>query len=81
MARCTVETLMKALGLQGVRRGKVKRITICGRVGLFDPLARKVLWVADAAYVSTWSGWVLRRVLRSPTRTPGASLAGAPRPR
>ena len=28
VARCTVERLMKALGLQGVRRGRVKRTTI-----------------------------------------------------
>lgn len=28
VARCTVERLMKSLGLQGVRRGKVKRTTI-----------------------------------------------------
>ena len=28
MARCTVERLMKHLGLQGVRRGKVVRTTI-----------------------------------------------------
>ncbi len=28
IARCTVERLMKRLGLQGVRRGKVMRTTI-----------------------------------------------------
>jgi len=30
IARCTVERLMKRLGLQGVRRGKVVRTTISG---------------------------------------------------
>ena len=35
VARCTVERLMKVLGLQGVRRGKVKRTTIA------DPAATR----------------------------------------
>ena len=67
VARCTVERLMKELGLQGVRRGKRCRTTIpC-------PLADKPLdlvnrqfvadrpnqlWVADLTYVATWSGFV-----------------------
>lgn len=67
VARCTVERLMKALGLQGVRRGKVKRTTIADPAAArandlvgrrFGPLAPNVLWVADITYVSTWSGWV-----------------------
>lgn len=67
VARCTVERLMKQLGLQGARRGKVKRTTIAdpadGRakdlVGRkFAPLAPNRLWVADFTYVSTLAGWV-----------------------
>ena len=67
VARCTVERLMKQLGLQGVRRGKVKRTTIADPAATrprdlvgrgFGPLAPNLLWVADITYVSTWSGWV-----------------------
>jgi putative transposase len=67
VARCTVARLMKAIGLQGVRRGKVKRTTIADPtttrphdlVGRrFGPRAPNQLWVADITYVSTWSGWV-----------------------
>ena len=66
VARVTVERLMKALGLQGARRGKVKRTTIAGRgvrpgdlVGRnFAPLAPNKLWVADFTYVWTVAGWV-----------------------
>ena len=31
VARCTVERLMKGLRLQGVRRGKVVRTTVCDK--------------------------------------------------
>jgi putative transposase len=67
VARCTVERLMKQLGLQGVRRGKVKRTTITDPAAArpqdlvgrrFGPTAPNLLWVADITYVSTWSGWV-----------------------
>ena len=66
VARCTIERLMKAAGLAGVVRGKVKRTTIAG-VGprpddlvkrKFEPLAPNRLWVAELTYVSTWAGWV-----------------------
>ena len=67
IARCTVERLMRRLGLQGVRRGKVVRTTISdGRVPC--PLDRvnrvfradrpNQLWVSDFTYVSTWQGWL-----------------------
>jgi putative transposase len=67
VARCTVERLMRELGLTGVVRGKAKRTTtadpgasratdLVGR--RFTPPAPNVLWVADFTYVSTWSGWV-----------------------
>jgi len=66
VARCTVERLMKALGVQGVHRGRRVRTTI-PRPGdelpgdlvnrCFKPVAPNRLWVADFTYVSTWSGW------------------------
>lgn len=67
VARCTVERLMKKLGLQGARRGKVKRTTTADPQGRraedlvqrkFNPTAPNMLWVADFTYVSTWAGWV-----------------------
>ena len=66
VARCTVERLMKRLGLQGLRRGKVVRTTI-GDMTAARPLDRvsrqfkadrpNQLWVSDFTYVSTWQGW------------------------
>jgi putative transposase len=66
VARCTVERLMRALGLAGVRRGRRVRTTIPGEgvrardlVGReFNPPAPDRLWVADFTYVATWSGMV-----------------------
>jgi putative transposase len=67
VARCTVERLMAVLGLQGARRGKVKRTTIADPAARrakdlvrrqFAPLAPNRLWVADFTYVSTLAGWV-----------------------
>jgi len=67
VARCTVERLMRQLGLAGARRGKTKRTTIAdpsaGRAAdlvrrNFRPATPDRLWVADITYVSTWSGWV-----------------------
>ena len=67
LARCTVERLMRDLGLAGAVRGKVKKTTVADPdheraddlVGRrFAPLAPDRLWVRDIAYVSTWSGWV-----------------------
>ena len=67
IARCTVERLMKRLGLQGVRRGKVVRTTISS-IKASCPLDRvnrqfkadrpNQLWVSDFTYVSTWQGWL-----------------------
>ena len=66
VARCTVERLMKRLGLQGTRRGKVVRTTVPDKA-LPCPLDRvnrqfkadrpNQLWVSDFTYVSTWQGW------------------------
>ena len=67
VARCTVERLMRRLGLAGAVRGKVKRTTIADPARplpqdlvrrRFAPPAPDRLWVADITYVSTWSGWV-----------------------
>ena len=67
IARCTVERLMKRLGLEGVRRGKVVRTTVPDKA-LPCPLDRvnrqfkadhpNQLWVSDFTYVSTWQGWL-----------------------
>ena len=65
-ARCTVERLMKRLGLRGVIRGKVVRTTISDRKAPcpLDKVNRQFkaerpnqLWVSDFTYVSTWQGW------------------------
>jgi putative transposase len=67
VARCTVERLMRELGLRGALRGKVKRTTVADPAAQrpddlvkrkFNPSAPNVWWVADFTYVSTWSGWV-----------------------
>ena len=67
VARCTVERLMRRLGLQGVRRGKAVRTTISSphapcpldRVNRqFKADRPNQLWVSDFTYVSTWQGWV-----------------------
>jgi transposase InsO family protein len=66
IARCTVERLMRAHGLQGVTRGK-KKTTVpdpaqpCpdDRVNRqFIADAPNRLWVSDFTYVSTWIGMV-----------------------
>lgn len=67
VARCTVERLMRSLGIEGVRRGKKCRTTIPDDKAHcpLDLVNRKFeaerpnqLWVADITYVSTWSGFV-----------------------
>ena len=65
VARCTVERLMKGLGLQGVRRGKAVRTTIPAASRPLDRVNRQFkadrpnqLWVSDFTYVSTWQGWL-----------------------
>jgi putative transposase len=68
VARCTVERLMRALGLRGVVRGKTSvRTTNVDQTSErpLDLVARQFrapapnrLWVADLTYVKTHSGWV-----------------------
>lgn len=65
VARCTVERLMKELGLQGVRRGKTFKTTRSDESTPRPPdLVKRdfhawgpnELWVVDFTYVPTWSG-------------------------
>jgi putative transposase len=67
VARCTVERLMRELGLQGVRRGKTRRTTTPDATAPrpadlvdrdFSATRPNQLWVADLTYVATWSGFV-----------------------
>ena len=67
VARCTVERLMRELGLAGARRGKQRRTTIADPAAArpADLVQRKFarpapdrLWVADFTYVPTWPGMV-----------------------
>ena len=68
VARCTVERLMRELGLRGVVRGKRSVRTTVGNDASERPgdlVARQFrapapnrLWVADLTYVKTHSGWV-----------------------
>ena len=67
VARCTVERLMRRLGLEGVRRGKTVRTTTpdtsapcpLDRVNRqFQADRPNQLRVSDFTYVSTWQGWL-----------------------
>jgi putative transposase len=67
VARCTVERLMRGMGLQGVIRGKPVRTTISDKAAPcpLDHVNRQfraprpnALWVSDFTYVSTWTGFV-----------------------
>ena len=67
VARCTVERLMRRLGLEGIRRGKSVRTTTpdtsapcpLDRVNReFQADRPNQLWVSDFTYVSTWQGWL-----------------------
>lgn len=65
-ARCTVERLMRGLGLQGVRRGRAwTTIPADAALRPLDRVQRQFaatrpneLWVADLTYVATWRGMV-----------------------
>jgi putative transposase len=67
VARCTVERLMRELGLEGVRRGKGRRTTTPDETAArpadlvdrhFAAQRPNQLWVADLTYVAAWSGFV-----------------------
>jgi putative transposase len=68
VARCTVERLMRELGLAGVRRGRGLKVTtrrderqpkpadLVDR--RFEAAAPNRLWVADLTYMRSFEGWV-----------------------
>jgi len=67
IARCTVERLMRELGLQGVVRGRRIKTTVPDDASNrpLDHVKRNfcvsrpnALWVADLTYVATWRGFV-----------------------
>ncbi len=67
VARCTVERLMRQMGLRGVVRGRKAKTTISDEQAErpLDLVQRKFtadrpnrLWVADLTYVATWRGFV-----------------------
>ena len=67
IARCTVERLMRSMGLQGVIRGKPVKTTISDKAAPcpLDHVNRQfraprpnALWVSDFTYVATWTGFV-----------------------
>ncbi len=67
VARCTVERLMRRLGLHGVVRGRSCRTTVSDEAAdrpadlvnrQFTAMRPNQLWVADFTYVATWAGLV-----------------------
>jgi transposase InsO family protein len=67
VAKCTVERLMRAMGLAGIRRGKRTITTVSNPKALcpLDKVNREfkvtrpnALWVVDFTYVHTWAGFV-----------------------
>jgi len=67
VARCTVERLMREMGLKGVIRGRTIRTTIGDKATpcpldhvnrQFHAPAPNQLWVSDFTYVATWSGFM-----------------------
>jgi transposase InsO family protein len=68
VARCTVERLMRAMGLRGAVRGRAFKITTVADESARRPsdlVEREFwaerpdqLWVADLTYVATWVGFV-----------------------
>jgi len=67
VARCTVERLLRELGLQGVVRGKPVKTTVrdaaqpCPRDLVNRDFAADYpnqLWLSDFTYVATWAGFV-----------------------
>ena len=66
-ARCTIERLMRGMGLQGAVRGKTFKTTIPDLAAVrppdlvdrnFTATRPNQLWVADLTYVATWHGFV-----------------------
>jgi len=103
VARCSIERLMRRLDLHGAVRGKTKRTTIRDDNTArprdlvdrqFAAPAPNRLWIADIAYVATWSGFVYVALvlnawagsslcnvaLRARSRRIGARIIGSPCP-
>ena len=66
VARCTVERLMREIGVQGAIRGRSFKTTVPDATASrpldlvqreFSASRPNQLWVADITYVSTWSGF------------------------
>ncbi len=66
VAFCTVDRVMRTMGLHGLVRGRRLRTTIRAKDGVragdrlnrdFTAQAPNLAWVADFTYVSTWTGW------------------------
>ena len=66
VARCTIERLMRSIGLRGAVRGRPRRTTTPSEASPrpadlvdrnFRPPAPNRLWVADLTYVRTFSGF------------------------
>ena len=67
VARCTMERLMRDMGLRGVVRGRETRTTVSNPATRcpadlvkrqFRAPRPNVLWVSDFTYVATWQGFV-----------------------
>jgi putative transposase len=68
VARCTVERLMRKMGLRGVVRGRAFKVTTVADGSALRPpdlvdrqfqaTRPNQLWVADLTYVATWAGFV-----------------------
>jgi putative transposase len=67
IARCTVARLMRAMGLQGIIRGKPVKTTVSDKATPcpLDRVNRQfraprpnMLWLSDFTYVATWQGFV-----------------------
>ncbi len=65
-ARCTIERLMRQLGIQGAIRGKKFKTTVTDESSArpldlvdrdFNATRPNQLWVADFTYVATWRGF------------------------
>ena len=83
IARCTVERLMRQVGIEGVRRGK-KVKTTHGQSAELCPLDKvnrqfrasqpNQLWVSDFTFVSTWRGFVYVALDHCPRTDGGQAL-------
>lgn len=67
VARCTVERLVRSMGLRGAIRGKPVKTTVSDKAAQrpLDHVKRQfqaprpnALWVSDFTYVATWQGFV-----------------------